>query len=69
MIVIAFHSKDLPLALILQKILGVGNIYKIKGKNAYSYTISDLKGLIKVVNLINGYMRTPKLVQLYKLID
>jgi hypothetical protein len=32
MIVIAFHSKDLPLALIIQKNLGVGNIYKIKGK-------------------------------------
>lgn len=31
--------------------------------------ISNLKGLIKVVKLINGYMRTPKIVQLYKLID
>lgn len=69
MIIISFHSKDLPLFLILQKNLGEGNILKIKGKNAYQYTISDIKGLIKVVNLINGYMRTPKIVQLYKLID
>lgn len=68
-IVIAFHSKDLPLALIIQKNLSVGNIYKVKGKNAYTYVISDIKGLIKVVSLINGNMRTPKIVQLYKLID
>ena len=47
----------------------VGNIYKPKGKDACTYVISDLKGLNKVVNLINGYMRTPKIVQLYKLID
>lgn len=68
-IVIAFHSKDLPLALIIQKNLSVGNIYKAKGKNAYTYVISDIQGLIKVVSLINGNMRTPKIVQLYKLID
>jgi len=68
-ITISFNSKDLPLILIIQKTLNVGNVYKVKGKNAYSYTISDLKGLTKTVNLINGYMRTPKIVQLYKLID
>lgn len=60
---------------IINKILNVGNVYKIKGKSAYSYTIrSDLKGLIKVVYLIFGYMSCfyvirPKRVQLYKLID
>lgn len=32
MIKIAFHSKDLPLALTLQKTLNIGNIFKIKGK-------------------------------------
>jgi hypothetical protein len=31
--------------------------------------ISNLEGLVKTVNLINDYMRTPKIVQLYKLID
>ena len=69
MITISFHSKDLPIILIIQKTLNIGNVYKIKGKNAYSYTISDLKGLTKIVHLINGYMRTPKIIQLYKLID
>ncbi len=46
----------------------MGQIYKIKGKNAYYYRISNLKNLIKVINLINGYMRTPKINQLYNLI-
>jgi hypothetical protein len=66
---IAFNSKDLPLALIIQKNLNGGNIYKKKGKNAYTYEISDIKNLIKLVDLVNGNMRTPKIVQLYKLID
>ena len=69
LITIAFNSKDLPLALLLQKNLNMGQIYKIKGKNAYYYRISNLKNLIKVINLINGYMRTPKINQLYNLID
>ena len=39
----SFHKDFI---LILQKALNIGNVYKIKmGKNAYSYTISDLKGL------------------------
>lgn len=40
----------------------VGNISKPKGKDACTYVIRDLEGLNKVVNLINGYMRTPKIV-------
>lgn len=68
-IVIIFNTKDLPLALMIQKVLTVGNIYKVKGKNAYTYVISNIKGLIKIVNLINGHMRTPKIVEFYKLID
>ena len=47
----------------------MGQIYKIKGKNAYFYRISNLKNLIRVINLVNGYMRTPKINQLYNLID
>jgi hypothetical protein len=69
MIVIVFNSKDLPLALKIQDVLGIGNIYKRKGKNANTYVISNTKGLIKIINLINGKMRTPKIEQLYKLID
>nr|YP_010119169.1 LAGLIDADG endonuclease domain-containing protein [Erysiphe necator]QQY98220.1 LAGLIDADG endonuclease domain-containing protein [Erysiphe necator] len=53
-IVIAFNGKDLALALLLQKNFNVGNIYKPKGQDVCTYVISDLQGLNKVVNLING---------------
>lgn len=66
---IIFNSKDLPLPLLIQKKLKTGNIYKVKGKNAYNYTISNIEGLIKITNLINGNMRTPKIKKLYELID
>ena len=45
-VVIAFTRKDFPLALLIQKVLNCGNIYKVKGKNAYTYVISNIKGLM-----------------------
>lgn len=68
-ITIAFDSRDFPLALLIQKRLNTGQIYKVKGKNAYYYRVSNLINLIKLINIINGYMRTPKISSLYKLID
>ena len=68
-VIILFNSKDLPLALLVQKALKCGNITKVKGKNAYELTIGNLEGLKIVVNFINGYMRTPKILKLYELID
>ena len=66
---IVFHLKDLPLALIIQKVLGVGSLSKKKGVNAYILTINNYKGLILIVSLLNGNMRTPKIESLYNLID
>lgn len=66
---ITFVSKDLPLILIIQKELKAGNIYKVQGKNAYNYVVSDLEGLISIIRMINGHMRTPKINKLYNLID
>lgn len=66
---IAFNSKDLPLALKIQSVLSIGNLYKMKGKNCYSLSISSIQGLKIIVSLINGNMRTPKIKQLYKLIN
>ena len=65
---IAFTAKDLPLALIIQKALSQGSISKKKGVSAYVLTINNLSGIIKVVNLINGLMRTPKISDLIELI-
>jgi len=66
---IVFDSRDLPLALIIQKTLGHGSIHKKKGVNAYVLTINNNEGMVLVTNLINGYMRTPKIHALYELID
>lgn len=66
---IVFKNKYLPLALINKNYLKGGIIYKVKGKNPSIYVVSDIKTLIRLTNLINGHMRTPKIVQLHKLID
>jgi len=66
---IVFHLKDLPLALLIQKKLGYGSLIRKKGLNAYVLTINDQKGILNLVNLLNGNMKTPKINSLYKLID
>lgn len=40
-----------------------------KGLNAYIYTINNLSGLIMIVKLIHGNMKTNKIIALYCLID
>lgn len=66
---IVFHLKDLPLALLIQKNLGYGSLIRKKGLNGYTLYINDQKGILNLVNLLNGNMKTPKIYSLYKLID
>nr|QJQ35170.1 LAGLIDADG endonuclease [Fusarium napiforme]QJQ35196.1 LAGLIDADG endonuclease [Fusarium ramigenum] len=66
---ILFDSRDFPLALILQSKLSHGSISKKKGYNAYVLTINKLEGIFLIANIINGYMRTPKIYALHRLID
>jgi LAGLIDADG endonuclease len=66
---IVFNLKDLPLTLIIQQRLGHGSLSRKKGVNAYILTINNYEGLLLVVSLINGYMRTPKIHALWNLID
>jgi len=66
---LAFHLKELPLALLIQKNLGFGSISRRKGAKAYYLVINDKRGILSMVNLLNGNMRTPKINFLYKLID
>jgi len=66
---IVFHLKDFPLALLIQKNLGYGSLIRKKGLNAYILYINDQKGILNLVNLLNGNMRTPKINSFYKLID
>lgn len=66
---IVFNLKDLPLALLIQKNLGYGSLIGKKGLKAYTLYINDQKGILNLVNLLNGNMRTPKINSLYNLID
>uniref|UniRef100_UPI0030E0A255 LAGLIDADG endonuclease n=1 Tax=Daedaleopsis nitida TaxID=1140402 RepID=UPI0030E0A255 len=66
---IVFHLKDFPLALMIQKELRHGSLSRKKGVNAYILTINNYDGLLLLVSLINGNMRTPKIYALWNLID
>jgi hypothetical protein len=66
---ITFSLKNEPLAKKLLEIIGYGFIrYKPKD-NACVLTVSPVKGLKKIIELINGNLKTPKIIQLYNLID
>jgi hypothetical protein len=66
---IIFNSRDLPLALLVQKALGHGSLSKKKGANAYVLTFNSNESIKYIISLINGNMRTPKINTLYSLID
>lgn len=66
---IVFNLRDLPLALVIQQKLRCGSLCRKKGVNAYILTINSFEGVLLVVQIINGYMRTPKLFALFHLID
>jgi hypothetical protein len=66
---IVFHLKDLPLALLIQKELATGSLCRKKGVNAYILSINSYKGILFVISLINGKMKTPKIHSLNALID
>lgn len=57
-LIIVFNSLDVSLAYYIKSRLGYGNIRKIKNKNAILLIITVKKGMEKVINLINGKIRT-----------
>ena len=66
-LVIVFNSLDASLAYYVKERIGYGTIRKVKDKNAILLIISVRKGLEKVINLINGKIRTEnKLNQITK---
>jgi len=66
---ITFSLKNEPLAKKLLGIIQYGHIaYKPKD-NACVLTVSPVKGLKRLVSLLNGELRTPKINQLYLLIE
>lgn len=58
-LIISFHIQDIRLAYYIKSRLGYGTVKKIKNKQAVSYVLSNQEGLLKVIGLINGKIRTP----------
>jgi hypothetical protein len=57
---ITFAEADYPLVLMLQLLIGGSIRHKIDDQ-AYVLTITSINGLVSIINLINGKLRTPKL--------
>ena len=59
-LVIAFSSSDSSLAHYLKKEIGYGSVRKVKNKNAVILVVAATKGIEKIINMINGKLRTDK---------
>jgi len=57
-LVIVFHKLDVSLAYYIKERVGFGSVKKVQNKNAYLLIIAAREGLEKVINLINGKIRT-----------
>lgn len=57
---ITFNSKDLPLALKIKETLKGGFIVS-KTKNSIYLIIKDIETVYKLISMINGKFRTPKI--------
>lgn len=66
---LTFHIKDAPLAKKLISLLEYGHIAYRPKNNACVLIVSEVKGLVKIINLINGELRTPKINKVHLLID
>jgi hypothetical protein len=57
-LIIVFNEQDASLAYFIKNKIGYGNIYKVKNKKAIILVISKYLGLINVLELINGKIRS-----------
>jgi hypothetical protein len=57
---ISFHLNNLPWAEKIRELLGFGTISFPKGKNYGLLTFYSKEGILAIINLIKGKMRTPK---------
>lgn len=58
---ISLDLRDLPLVLIIQQKLRYGSLFIKKGVNGYILIINNFERIILIANIINGYMRIPKI--------
>lgn len=67
-IIVVFKKADLPLAEYLQNLTNCGSVYIKSDRGYILWQIQDIVGVYTIVDLINGYMRTPKIEALNRTI-
>lgn len=60
-ILIVFKKSDLPFANFLRELTNCGIVMNKKDRGYVLWQINDIVGVFTIVNIINGYMRTPKI--------
>lgn len=65
---IVFNKDDKPLAIYLNNLLNINNLYE-KKDNFLILQIKKIEDVYKIINLTNGFYRTPKYYEFIKLID
>ena len=68
-ILIVFNLVDEPLANKLASLTNVGTVYNRKNAGCVIWHIQNVQDVIKIINIINGYMRTPKIEALHRAIN
>lgn len=68
-IIVVFKLEDYELANYLCNLTKCGKVYKKKDRNYVLWLIHDLKGVYTLLNIINGYIRTPKYDAFNKCVD
>lgn len=68
-ILVVFHKDDKPLADRLCLITKAGTVYEKTGGNYVIWHIQNAQDVLKIINIINGYMRTPKIEALHRAIN
>lgn len=66
--VLTFAEIDYPLVLVLKTLIGATIRHKVDN-HVYVLTITSISGLLNIISLINGHLRTPKLTQFNKMIE
>ncbi len=67
-IIFTFHKNEKPLYEKIKTLLNSGNIYE-ENRSICRYKITNSIAIINLINLVNGYFRTPKIKVLYSAID
>lgn len=66
--IVVFNKADEPLAKKLASITESGTVYKKDNAGYVIWQIQKTEDVVKIINIINGYMRTPKIEALHRAI-